>query len=56
MRDLDFANDAAKVLTDIANKLERSAITQNERRYESVSPLFSMGLHDGAVESVMKGG
>ncbi|XP_070192864.1 inositol 1,4,5-trisphosphate-gated calcium channel ITPR1-like isoform X2 [Littorina saxatilis] len=39
VRDLDFANDAAKVLTDIANKLERSAITQNERR--TVTKLIS---------------
>ena len=32
VRDLDFANDVAKDITDIANKLETSAITQNERR------------------------
>lgn len=35
VRDLDFANDANKVLESFVRKLEKCQIAQNDRRYDS---------------------
>ena len=37
VRDLDFANDASKVLGSFANKMETGNYTQHERRYSTLS-------------------
>ncbi|XP_071082812.1 inositol 1,4,5-trisphosphate-gated calcium channel ITPR1-like isoform X3 [Haliotis cracherodii] len=50
VRDLDFANDASQVLADIANKLEKGAITQNERRF--VTQLLSDLIFFLALEEI----
>lgn len=34
VRDLDFANDASKVLASFADKMETGSYTQHERRYK----------------------
>ncbi|XP_078339538.1 inositol 1,4,5-trisphosphate-gated calcium channel ITPR1-like isoform X2 [Crassostrea virginica] len=39
VRDLDFANDASKVLSEIASKLEKAYITQNEKKYSHLANL-----------------
>lgn len=36
VRDLDFANDASKVLASFANKMETGSYTQHERRYGNI--------------------
>lgn len=46
VRDLDFANDANKVLESFVRKLEKCQIAQNDRRYESNVHMYTRGCVD----------
>lgn len=46
VRDLDFANDANKVLESFVRKLAKCQIVQNDRRYDSNVQMYTPGCMD----------